>query len=130
MPGVEQQSDLPDLVAVSMSISLDTNCLAPTSRLGLRVTVANSGDSDVEAFVVEANGVQQTFGDGLAAGQSTTLWFAGYRYGTPNTMIVDPAGLIAELDETNNQLSQMLPVPTPPLPCATPTPTPSATPTP
>jgi hypothetical protein len=130
MPRVEQHFNLPDLVAASMSISLDTNCLSQTSRMGLRVTVANSGDSDVGSFVVEANGVQQTVSGGLAAGQSTTLWFAGYRYGTPNTIIVDPAGLIDEYDETNNQLSQMVPVPTPPRPCPTPTPTASPTPSP
>jgi hypothetical protein len=130
MPGVAQQSILPDLVAASMSISLDTNCLAPASRMGLRVLVANSGDSDVGSFVVEANGVQQTVSDGLASGQSTTLWFAGYRYGMPNTVVVDPASLIDELDESNNQISQMIPVPTAPRPCPTPTPTASPTPSP
>jgi hypothetical protein len=124
IPGVEQQSDLPDLVAISMSISLDTDCLTPTSRLGLRVLVTNAGGSDAGSFIVEANNVRQTVSAGLAANQSTTLWFAGYRYGTPNTVIVDATGLIDEYDETNNQLSQMVPVPTPPLPCPTPTPTP------
>jgi hypothetical protein len=74
--------------------------------------------------VVEANGAQQTVDTGLAAGQSVALWFAGYQYGSPNTAIADATDLVDERDETNNQLSQMLPIPTPPLPCPTPSPQP------
>jgi hypothetical protein len=128
---IAQRSDLPDLIVASMSISLDTDCLAPNSRLGLRVILANTGGAVAGPFVVEANGAQQTASAGLGAGQSAALWFAGYQNGTPNTAIVDATGLIAESDETNNQLSQMVPVPTPPLPCPptlTATPTPTTTP--
>jgi phosphatidylserine/phosphatidylglycerophosphate/cardiolipin synthase-like enzyme len=125
---------LPDLTIASMTISLDTTCLSPGSRLGLRVTVANIGNAAAGPFALEANGAQQTISGGLGAGQSTTLWFGGYNSGAPNTATADATALVAERNETNNQLSQMLPIPTPPLPCpatptATRTPLPTSTPT-
>jgi phosphatidylserine/phosphatidylglycerophosphate/cardiolipin synthase-like enzyme len=128
LPVVQRaNAPLPDLSIVGMSISLDTDCLSDASRLGLNVIVANTGDAAAGPFVVEANGVRQTVGGGLGAGQFVTLWFAGYKFGEPNTAAADVTGLAAESDETNNQRSEMLPVPTPPLPCPTPSVTPSAT---
>ncbi|HEX5691653.1 MAG TPA: phospholipase D-like domain-containing protein, partial [Roseiflexaceae bacterium] len=73
---------LPDLTVVGMTISLNTDCLSNNSQLGLRVQVQNVGAGAAGAFAVEANGVQQTV-PGLATGQVTALWFAGYQSGGP-----------------------------------------------
>jgi phosphatidylserine/phosphatidylglycerophosphate/cardiolipin synthase-like enzyme len=128
LPIVERAAAaLPDLAIAGMSISLDTDCLSDTSQMGLRVAVANLGSGDAGPFVVEANGVQQNVA-GLGSGQSVSLWFAGYKFGEPNSAIADVSELLAESDETNNQRSEMLPVPTPPLPCPTPSATPTGTP--
>jgi hypothetical protein len=118
-----RRDDLPDLIVAWMSIRLDTPCLAPGSRLGLSVTVANIGAAAAGPFEVEANGALQTVSDGLAAGQSVELWFPGYVAFGPNSAVADATHLIAERDETNNQLVQQVPIPTPPAPCPTMTPT-------
>jgi hypothetical protein len=123
-----------------MSITLDTQCYAPTSSLGVRVVIANIGDARASSFVVEVNGAQQTVEGGLDPGRTESLWFAGYIAFEPNTAFADATFLVEERDESNNQVSAVLPIPTPPLPCPTPptitstpiatfTATPTATPT-
>ncbi|HEU4326732.1 MAG TPA: glycoside hydrolase family 3 N-terminal domain-containing protein [Roseiflexaceae bacterium] len=119
---------LPDLVVTRMAISSQTGG-CPAAPLGLRVTVANTGGAAAGSFSVTANGASQTVA-GLAAGASTSLWFPSYVSGGPNSATVDSGGQVAESNESNNTLSQMLPIPTPPFcPTATPTRTPTATPT-
>jgi hypothetical protein len=71
----------------------------------MRVVVVNPDDSTAGPCVVAANGARQTVSMGLGAGQSAALWFAGYQHGTLKTAIANTTGLIAERDETNNQLS-------------------------
>ncbi len=142
---------LPDLAISHVRIELETggSCNYASTQLGARVGIANNGHADAGPFVVEVNGVQQTVSAGLAAGQMASLWFAGYASGE-NSVSVDVILQVEESDETNNTLSQMLPIPTLPPTCtpppadappasdtptatstptATPTPTPSSTPT-
>lgn len=123
----------PDLVIRSMRISSrSSGC--PQGPLGLLVTVANIGASSAGSFVVAANSNPPQSVPSLAAGASVTLWFSSFSSGSPNSATADATGLVAESNEANNTLSQLLPVPTP-LYCptatpGTPTPAPTATPTP
>ena len=118
---------LPDLIVQSMAISGNQSCFGSGFQLGLRVYVRNNGTANAGAFVVTANSTQQqTVSGGLAAGQTTSVWFPSYNSGTPNTATVDSTNLVTESNESNNTLSQQLPVPTAPPNC---TPTPTSTPT-
>jgi alpha-tubulin suppressor-like RCC1 family protein len=126
---------LPDLAVQTMRIELETGgSCAYTIALGTRVEFRNIGTGDAGPFVVEVNGVQQTFSGGLAAGASGSLWFASYHYGEPTTAVLDATSLVMESDETNNSHTKNVPVPTLP-PTCTPTQTstpvaPTVTPTP
>ena len=120
---------LPDLAVTGMAVSSQTGG-CPATPLGLRVTVTNSGGAAAGTFSVTANGGSPQTVSGLAAGASTSLWFPSYVSGGPNSATADSAGQVAESNESNNTLSQMLPIPTPPFcPTATPTGGPTATPT-
>jgi hypothetical protein len=120
---------LPDLVVSSLRISDNASggCISGPSPLGLLVTVANTGASAAGSFAVTANGSPAQTVSGLAAGASTTLWFAGYQSSGPNTATVDSANQVAESNETNNTLSQQVPVPTPRPTCTATTAPPTAT---
>lgn len=114
----------PDLIVQAMGIAGNQNCFGAGFQLGIRVYLKNNGTGNAGAFVVDVNGAQQTVSGGLAAGQTTSLWFAGYKsFPTPNNAYVDFTNLVVESNESNNSLSQLLPIPTPPPNC-TPTPTP------
>ena len=119
----------PDLVVTRMAIaSRTTGC--PQGPLGLLVTVANVGAASAGSFSVMANSNPAQTVSGLAPGASVTLWFSGYTYGSANTATADVTNQVAESNEANNTLSQMVPIPTP-LYCPTVTPgTPTYTPTP
>jgi hypothetical protein len=121
------RSPLPDLTINSMGITLETggDCNYTSTQLGVRVWFQNIGSADAGPFVVEVNGAQQTFTSGLHTGQTDTLWFPEYVYPGENTAFVDASLQVTESNENNNQLSQVLPIPTLP-PTCTPTPTPTA----
>ena len=124
-------TDLPDLVIRGARIELETGgaCDYTSTQLGVRLIVENAGPVVAGPFQVEVNGQRQQVPGGLAAGESVSLWFAGY--GAQNTIFVDAASQVQESDEENNHLSQPLPVPTLPAPCtATPEALPSDTPIP
>ncbi|MCI0850069.1 MAG: dockerin type I repeat-containing protein, partial [Chloroflexi bacterium] len=75
-------------------------------------------------------GDQQTVGAGLGSGMKASLWFSGFLSGE-NSATVDATNQVMELDETNNTLTQLVPVPTLPPTCTPPptfTPTPTPTP--
>ena len=138
--GTPDPANLPDLFVSDTRVELETGgaCDYVSTQLGTRVWVTNNGGGNAGTFVVDANGVQQTVGE-LAAGQTTSLWYAGYASGGPTNVIVDPDNQVQESNKDNNTFSQMVPIPTlpptctPPLPgepTPTPTPTPSSTPTP
>jgi len=119
-------AELPDLVIRGARIELESGgaCDYTSTALGVRLIVENAGPVAAGPFEVEVNGQRQQVVNGLAAGESVSLWFAGY--GARNTILVDAASQVQESDEDNNRFSQPLPVPTLPLPC---TATPGAPPT-
>ncbi|HSJ53860.1 MAG TPA: PEGA domain-containing protein, partial [Anaerolineae bacterium] len=125
---------LADLLPQRASIELETGgaCVDGATDLGVRVWIENAGAA-AGPFVVEVNGVQVSLAEGLAAGQSTSVWVAGYRAGQENVAVVDVTSAVPESNEENNAFSAMLPIPTLPPACtATPgvpvTPPPPATP--
>ena len=124
-------SPLPDLVISAMRIELETGgaCNYTSTALGLRVWVRNIGAGDAGPFFVDVNGRTGSVPGGLAAGQMTSLWFAhGFVHGGMNHAFADSALQVAESDETNNECSEMVPIPTLPYPCTS-TPTATSTPT-
>ena len=112
---------LPDLAITHAQIELETggSCDYTSTALGIRVWLENVGTADAGAFAVEGNGIQQVIAEGLAVGQTTTVWFEGYVNGE-NIVLVDAADQIQETREDNNSLSQRLPVPTLPPTCTPP----------
>lgn len=120
----------PDLIIQGMSVTLETGgaCNYTTTTLGIRIGIANAGNVDAGPFVLDVNGIQQTIDDGLAVDEKLSLWFAGFSSGE-NTAFVDATMQVDEMSELNNEVSQILPVPTLPQPC-TPTPAPTLTPVP
>ncbi|MBI2906268.1 MAG: hypothetical protein HYX92_01290, partial [Chloroflexi bacterium] len=115
---------LPDLKLISLSIT-DDNC-----QYGTRVGIANIGGADAGRFVVDLNQARQTV-PGLAAGQSTSVWFKGF--GGLTDVTVDALNEVAESDESNNRWHMYNTPPSIPPPCtptATITATPTSTPTP
>ncbi|MBV7327591.1 hypothetical protein KFU94_04880, partial [Chloroflexi bacterium TSY] len=117
---------LPELVVQSMAIELETgsDCNYVSTQFGLRVSVVNLGGTAAGGFVVRINGVDQAI-SGLASGAAASFWLGGYLLGE-NTALVDATFAIAESDESNNLLTQILSMPPLPATC-TPTPTPTDT---
>ncbi len=121
---------LPDLRIGDVTIGYQyTLCAADGGAFGLRVPIANYGDTAAGPFVVNANGDEQTV-PGLDPNTGLSLLFPNYVFPGVNTVNVDPTSVIAESNESNNTFSQAVALPTQ-LPNCTPTttPTPSATPT-
>ena len=128
--------DLPDLVITSMSVTLENvSCAYTSTRLGVRIWFGNFGPAAAGPFAVYVNGEQKTVINGLAAGQTASLWFPGYpnHWTAPTCAMVDVSNQVQESNEANNQAAQRLAVPTLPATCTrtpTPSPTPTNTPTP
>jgi len=120
----------PDLVILSMKIDLQSGpgCYNPPAAMGVRVAVANLGAGEAGHFAVWVEGVLQPV-DGLAAGETASLWFTGYEQNDTTTAVVDYSDEVPEGDEGNNTREERLPVPTPPVTC-TPTPVRTSTPPP
>jgi subtilase family serine protease len=98
--------NLPDLVVLSMWAQQDPTanngtCMLRQPAWGISVTVRNSGTAGAGSFVVDVAGVQKTVPAGLAAGESTTLWFP-VSMSTARTATADATFLVAELNESNN----------------------------
>lgn len=112
---------LPDLFILAMKIEseIPQSCAQSPGPLGVRITIANNGSGGAGSFVVDANGQQATVAAGLAANAQIDVWIALSTSGNV-TAVVDPTNQIAESNEANNTLSQLLPVPTP-VPTCTPT---------
>jgi hypothetical protein len=117
--GSELPQPLPDLLIKSAQISLETGnaCDYTSTQLGLRVWLENAGNAPAGPFTLQANDTQQSVPNGLAAGQTLSLWFADYRSDSENTITVDLASQVEESNEGNNQFAQRLPIPTLPPPC-------------
>ncbi|MEB2333755.1 MAG: NBR1-Ig-like domain-containing protein [Anaerolineaceae bacterium] len=124
---VSGNSTLPDLNISAMSISFpNQSCFNPSDVLGVRVNITNSGQAPAGNFAVQSASEQQIV-NGLAVGETKTLFFNGYS--NPVSVTIDLANAVAESNEQNNSRSETLPVPTPPLPCSG-SPTPNSTSTP
>ncbi len=133
--GAESRPAQPDLAVQQIQIELESGgaCDYRSTQLGTRVWIANVGGADAGPFVVEVNGVAQSVPDGLASGQTISLWFAGYIHDGENTVLVDSTSEVQDPNRGNNATSQRLPVPTlpptcTPLPARLPTATPTAPP--
>jgi len=118
-------SNLPDLTISQLKVELpNPSCLSPGDAFGLRAWVANNGQAPAGSFNVKLNDTQLTV-NGLAVGETKSVFFSNYSNpnNNPVTVIVDPAGAIAESNEQNNSRNETIQVitPTPPVPC-TPTP--------
>jgi hypothetical protein len=113
---------LPDLVVRHVKIGLKTGdaCDYGVPTLGVWVVIENAGTVDSPSFVVQVNEGQQTVSLGLPSGQMTSLWFEGYAQSGENVVLLDADAQIEESDETNNSLSQMVPIPTLPPTCTPP----------
>ena len=121
--GTPPPGPLPDLTVLGMSIGYQNpGCLMPGDPFGLWVRVSNIGQAAATAFMVQVGDAQSPV-DGLGAGESVSVLMNAATMGGQLTALVDSASQIAESDETNNSLTQYVPVPTQPLPC---TPTPAA----
>lgn len=109
---------LADLLFQRAIIELERGgpCLAGSTELGVRLWIENAGAA-AGPFVVEVNGAQVPFPDGLAAGQVSSFWMPGYVSGGENVAIADATGQVAESNEENNTFSSMLPIPTLPPAC-------------
>ena len=119
---------LPDLTITGMRIELQNPiCLAPGDTMGVRVTIANSGQAAASSFVARVNSVDQTV-NGLGVGETTEVFFPDSS--NPVTAIVDLMNTVVESSEQNNSRTEMLPIPTPPLPCATQPASPTVSPSP
>jgi hypothetical protein len=127
-PGADASGPRPDLVVSNVRVELETGgaCDYTSTDLGLTVLIKNTGPADAGPFEVEANGARQTVEAGLPAGQTARLWFQGYAHSGENVILADADSQVKEIDETNNQFSGMVPIPTLP-PTCTPPPSPSAT---
>jgi hypothetical protein len=119
---------LPDLAIIHAQVDLETSgsCEYASTALGVRVWIENLGSADADPFAVEVNGISQMIAGGLEAGQTVTIWFAGYVPDGENIALVDPSSQIQEIREDNNTFSQRLPVPTLPPTCTPPASRPSA----
>ena len=130
-------SSLPDLVVKQVKIELEapTGCMIGLPPLGVRAVIENVGAASAGPFTVQLNATEMEVPEGLPAGESITLWAAGYEAGQENRVLVDAASQVEESDEENNLFAQMVPIPTPlvtctPLPVGSATDSPPSSPTP
>jgi hypothetical protein len=88
--------------------------------LQLSVAIRNQGTADAGPFEVDLNGQYRVTVPGVAAGAYAAANFPNYS-SISNTATVDVTNTVAETEENNNSMTQMMSnLPTPP-PCITPT---------
>jgi hypothetical protein len=125
--GVSGPSSKPDLTIKFVALEMEGrqgNCVNAYTPYGIRVQVENIGSTDAGPFVVDLNGRRQNMDDGLIAGQSVVLFFAGTSPDGNYQAVADATNQVTESREDNNSMSYIAPTPTPPPVC---TPTPAAT---
>ncbi len=110
---------LPDLRIEHAAIELETgaSCIYTVTQLGIRLVIENAGSADAGPFSMQIYGVPYWVGDGLAAGQTLSLWLAGAHEGNGDSIILDWDQRVLESDEANNSIPHLLPIPTLPPPC-------------
>lgn len=126
VPLIERDRGLPDLVPDYIWQTLDPNerCMTPGIRSGTLVRLHNRGNADAGAFTIAVTVGEQAGAprfeqrvDGLAAGESLMVLVGSGWSMDGTTVEVDAADEVREWDETNNRLSQRLPMPTQYPPC-------------
>lgn len=130
-PDLPEGAANPDLVVSNLQISYDGTQSAPvcSTGLGVKVTIKNQGNRAVNTpYVVKVNETIASVSGNLSVGATTSIWVkVPASTGSAETSaLVDAGNQIDELEESNNRLSQILPIPTPPIQCVTPTPTTAA----
>jgi len=128
LPLIENQTqstetELPDLIVPYVSITLENATCYDGSAMGIRARVQNIGLGHAGPFVVEIDNGAITV-DGLAAGESTSVWLPGTS--SQPLVVADATDLVEESNEENNTFNELVPIPTLPLPCDLVTKTPPA----
>jgi len=112
--------NLPDLVVDSINVGMvDTNgrCL---NGYYIQARILNQGNVPAEGVVaLEVSSGQQVTLSRLEAGESVDIQMPTASSIGPYLINVDPQNMIPESNETNNNLSFLLPTPTPFAGCAT-----------
>jgi len=112
--------NLPDLVVASINVAMiDTNgrCL---NGYYIQARILNQGNSPAEGVVaMEVSTGQRITLSRLGAGESADIEMPAASSKGPFLINVDPQNVIPESNETNNNLSFLLPIPTPFVGCAT-----------
>ena len=112
---------LPDLVITTMEMVYLGNYGCFGGELATYLEIANVGGSDAGGFSLWFMDVLRRFDDGLAAGESRSVWYPYYYF--PNvvsTATIDYWDEVPEGDESNNSRAEVLHIPDPPT--CTPTP--------
>lgn len=115
---------LPDLIIRFMYLELEgrqgNSCLSADTHYGpygIRVIINNTGAAPTGSFFVGLNGSLQEVHDGLLAGQSIELHFAGTVPSGRYEAIADATNQVVESQEENNGSSFLAPTPSPPPTC-------------
>lgn len=120
---------LPDLVVESARITIPGftgRCLSGGSvSLSLEICIANRGTA-AGSFNLTVNGAHFARVDGIDTSETVCV-FGRYTYPQDTTIFLDDENEIEESDETNNETTRFVPIPSRPPSC---TATPTATPTP
>lgn len=111
--------DLPDLVVDSINVGMvDANgrCL---NGYYIQAKILNQGNAPAEGVVaMEMSTGQQVTLSRLEAGESADIQIPAATSTGPYLINIDPQNMIPESNETNNNLSFLLPTPTPFVGCA------------
>ncbi len=114
----------PDLIIRFMYLELEgrqyNSCLSADTHYGpygIRVIINNAGAAPAGSFFVGLNGSLQEVHNGLLAGQSIELHFAGTIPSGRYEATADATNQVVESREENNSLSFLAPTPSPPPTC-------------
>lgn len=123
-------SSLPDLVVESARITIPgitAGCLSSGSvNLTLEICIANRGTA-AGPFNLTVNGAHFARVDGIDTSDAVCV-FGRYTYPSDTTIFVDDENEVEESDESNNESTRFVPIPSrPPICTATPTATPTPT---
>ena len=117
---VSDRPSQPDLIIHFMYLEMEGrqgHCVNAYSPYGIRVQIKNIGTSTSGPFQIDLNGVVQEVKDGLQAGQSIELHFAGTIPRGQYEATADVTNQVVESREDNNTSSFHAPTPTPPPLC-------------
>ena len=114
-----QNNAKPDLAIGTIQITYSQeNNKFDCKQLGRLVTIKNQGTVAVtKPFTVKVNETAQTFSKTIEPGATTFMWFPDDRYSGETTVSLDSDGVIDEVNETNNQITKRVPIPTQPHEC-------------